>query len=148
MSPYSKNLFRCAVIAPGGKLLDCQTPSVIFPAHDGQVGVWHNHMPMICSLGLGIMEVKGVPSASDVVPHSTFLLIDSGVAMISYNLLTITASDAVYTHDMEAERVNEMLEKAKKKLAAGTYSPEHRRHEEKKLSLLAKLTQKSAIFMK
>ena len=30
--------FNCVVIAPTGKLMDCQTTSVVFPAYDGQVG--------------------------------------------------------------------------------------------------------------
>ena len=144
MPSEPKKVLRCVVIAPSGKLLDCETSSVAFPAHDGQVNVLYNHMPMLCNLGLGIMEVKSVPTDSDVVPHSTFLLIDGGIGMISYNMLTIIASDAIYMCDIEAEKNEEMLEKVRKKLAAGTYTPAHRSHEERKLSLLTKLKQKSA----
>lgn len=55
-NPESKS-FHCELIDPTGKLLDCQVTSVVLPAHDGQIGILYNHMPMLCQLGLGTMRV-------------------------------------------------------------------------------------------
>ena len=137
--PASSETFQCVVIAPRGKLLDCETASVVFPAHDGQVGVWRNHMPMLCKLGLGVMTVEDIPSDSDLLPKHTFLLIDGGFAQINSNLLTIIAQDAICLHGVEAEKVEKMLEKAKNKLAHGVYTSQQRNHEMRKLSFLTKL---------
>jgi len=47
---------RCS--APPGKVIDCKATSIVFPAHDGMVGILCDHMPMFCELGLGMMEVE------------------------------------------------------------------------------------------
>jgi F-type H+-transporting ATPase subunit epsilon len=140
----SHETFQCVVIVPRGKLLDRETASVVFPAHDGQVGVWRNHMPMLCKLGLGIMTVEDIPFDSELLPKHSFLLIDGGFAQVSNNLLTIIAQDAVYLHGVEVEKVEKMLEKAKSKLAHGVYTSQQRNHEIQKLSLLTKLAGISA----
>jgi len=53
--------FHCELIDPTGKLLDCQVTAVILPAHDGQIGILYNHMPMLCQLGLGTMRITPAP---------------------------------------------------------------------------------------
>ena len=60
--------FRCVVLTPRAKLLDCKTHSITLPAHDGQMGVWRDHMPMLCRLGLGIMEVHDFVTDDDQTP--------------------------------------------------------------------------------
>jgi F-type H+-transporting ATPase subunit epsilon len=140
--------FQCVVIAPRGKLLQCDTISVVFPAHDGQVGVWRNHMPMLCKLGLGIMSVEEVPSESELEPKHTFLLIDGGFAQVSNNLLTIIAQDAICFKDMESEKIEKLLEIEKNKLTHSVYTPSQRKHEEQKLSFLMKLAEMSAAVKK
>ena len=132
-------IFQCMIIASGGKLLDRKTTSVVFPAHDGQVGVWYNHMPMFCKLGLGIMEVRDIPSNSDILAKDTLLLVDGGIALIGSNLLTVVAHDAIYLHGVEAEKVERMLEKARVKLSRGEYTQQQRSHEIQKFSLITKL---------
>jgi F-type H+-transporting ATPase subunit epsilon len=136
--------FQCVVIAPRGKLLKCDTVSVVFPAHDGQVGVWRNHMPMLCKLGLGIMSVEGVPSESELEAKHTFLLIDGGFAQISNNLITIIAQDAICFKDMEPQKIEKVLEFVKNKLEHGTYTPQQRKHETEKLAFLMKLAENPA----
>jgi F0F1-type ATP synthase epsilon subunit len=102
---------------------------------------------MFCELGLGIMEVACVPPdkiaqedlSAGRSADKTRLLIDGGFALISSNLITIIASDAIYGRDLEREKIEQMLEKSRKKLAGGTLTPEHRQHEARKNALLASL---------
>jgi ATP synthase F1 epsilon subunit len=136
--------FKCVVIAPRGKLLDCETASVVFPAHDGKVGVWHNHMPMLCKLGLGIMSVEDVPTDAELSPKHTFLLIDGGFAQISNNLVTIIAQDAICFKDMEPQKIEKIIEIVRNKLAHGVHTPQQRKHETEKLAFLMKLAEMSA----
>jgi F-type H+-transporting ATPase subunit epsilon len=133
--------FQCVVFAPAGKLLDCRTASVVFPAYDGLVGVWRNHMPMLCKLGLGIMTVEDTPEEDKPQPGQTFLLIDGGLAQVSHNLLTIITQDAICLKGMDAERIKKLLEKAEHKLTAGVHTAARRDYEAKKLSLLTKLAE-------
>jgi F0F1-type ATP synthase epsilon subunit len=61
MSNQNDKSFHCELIDPTGKLLDCQVAAVVLPAHDGQIGILYNHMPMLCQLGLGTMRVTPAP---------------------------------------------------------------------------------------
>jgi len=140
----SHSAFQCVVIAPSGKLLDCKTTSVVFPAHDGQMGILYNHIPMFCKLGLGIMKIKGVPSDTEPLPKHSFLLIDEGLALMCSNLLTIIAQDAIWLHDLQTEKIEIILEKAKAKLARDDFTLQQRNHEMQKLSFLTKLAQISS----
>ena len=133
--------FQCVVIAPPGRMLDCKTTSVVLPAHDGHVGIWHNHMPMFCKLGLGIMKVTPVAEDEIKTASDQVLLIDGGFVMISSNIVTIIAYDAVSFQDTRAERVEQILQKAKKKLSAGIGSPEQQEYEARKFALMTRLAQ-------
>ena len=139
MASTAGRTFRCVVIAPAGRLLDCKADSVVFPAHDGQVGVLYNHMPMFCELGLGVMEVNCARPDENAQEDKIRLLIDGGFVLISSNLLTVIASDAICGRGLEKEKVEQMLEKSRKKLASGDFTPEQRQHEVKKNALLASL---------
>lgn len=113
--------FQCVLIAPSGKLLDCRTPSAVFPAHDGQVGVMADHMPMFCKLGLGIMEVKR-PSTDAQAAGSSFFLIDGGFAMVVENLLKVVSYQVVSPADLKPEALDHLrrLEQGSPGHCAGT----------------------------
>jgi len=136
-------VFQCVVIAPQGTLLNCTATSVVFPAHDGYAGVWHGHMPMLCKLGLGIMEVKYQAPQRPLGQDQAFLLIDGGFALNSSNVLTIIAPEAISLENVPAEKVEQMLEKSRKKLSSAVYTPQQRQDETRKLSLLTRLAQLS-----
>jgi len=122
-------------------MLDCKTTSVVLPAHDGQRGILYNHMPMFCKLGLGLMKATCLVE-DQVKPQSdVFLLIDGGFTLNSSNTLTIIAEDAVSLRDAGPEKIDHILEKAKKKLAAPVPSPQYREHEAQKFAFLTQLIQ-------
>jgi F0F1-type ATP synthase epsilon subunit len=86
--------------------------SVIFPAHDGKVGIWYNHIPMLCKLNAGIMKITGVPPDVDTPPEIASLSIDSGFALLAANVLTIITADSRVEKNTSVEKT--------KKSAAGT----------------------------
>jgi F0F1-type ATP synthase epsilon subunit len=135
--------FQCIVIAPPGRLVDCKTTSVTFPAHDGQVGVWCNHMPMFCKLGLGIMEVKQGTPDQEPPAESIFLLIDGGFAMVGLNVVRLVVYDAVSLKDTSVEKIEHIIEDIKKKTASGTLTIRQRQHNTRKISFLTELIEMS-----
>jgi F0F1-type ATP synthase epsilon subunit len=131
------NTFQCVVVAPPGKVIDCKATSVVFPAHDGMVGVLCDHMAMFCELGLGMMEVEYVPGDADKTrTDKAFLVIDRGFALIGENLMTIIANDAVSSVDAKKEKIERMIERLEKKLSSAAYSPDQQLRETKKIELL------------
>jgi F0F1-type ATP synthase epsilon subunit len=139
--PATHPAFQCVVTSPSGKLLGGLATSVVFPAHDGQVCVWYNHIPMLCKLGLGIMKITGVAPDVDTSANITFLFVDGGFALLAANVLTITAFEAVSPRDTKLEKIQRIIEKAEKS-AAGAVTPLQRRHYLNKISLLRQLVQR------
>jgi F0F1-type ATP synthase epsilon subunit len=134
----SQNTFRCVIISPAGRLLDCSAVSATFIAHDGSVGVMSRHMPMLCELGLGIMAIEPAKTATET-GHKKFALIDGGFALIHSNMVNIIATDAVRGWDTKKEKIEYFIERCKKKLKGVPEISEQYVHQTKKIALLEKL---------
>ena len=132
-------IFQCVVVAPPGKVVDCQATSVVFPAHDGMVGILYDHMPMFCELGLGVMEVEYVSQDAAKSQRKAFAVIDTGFALIGKNVVTLIANDAVCSIDVKKEKVERMIEKIRKELSTAAYTPQQQAHETQKIELLQQL---------
>ena len=134
------NTFQCVVVAPPGKIIDCKVTSIVFPAHDGMVGVLCDHMPMFCELGLGMMEVEYVSENADKPQlNKALVVIDKGFALIAQNLATIVSNDAVSSIDLKKEKIEHMIERIEKKLSTAAYPPDQQEHETRKVALFKNL---------
>jgi len=135
MVSSDEKTFRCELIGPMGKLLDCQTTSVVFPAHDGQVGVLYDHMPMLSQLGLGIMIVaqpsKGDREAPEL-PAEVSFFVDGGFALVAENSVTVVAYDALALREVKAQTLASMIETAARNRASPALSPVQRAHEDQR----------------
>ncbi len=126
--------FNCIVICPSGKLLDCQTISVVFPSHDGQVGIMANHIPMFCTLGLGIMLVRTI--SPDLTDKGTIsLVVDGGFAVFCKNLLKVVSYDVIIPSNMEPQAIEQSYANLQRRLRPKV-GPEEREHIVRKLALL------------
>ncbi len=144
MANSDTKTFRCELIGPTGKLLDCRTTSVVFPAHDGQVGVLLDHMPMLSQLGMGIMKVVPLPDESGQTPVQQTELqfgIDGGFALVAENSLTVIAYNVLPLQDITIETVQSLMDKATKNLADPALSPAQRAHENERMRGLQKIAE-------
>jgi F0F1-type ATP synthase epsilon subunit len=96
---------------------------------------------MLCKLGLGIMKVMPISEDQTRPESDILLLIDGGFALISSNIVTVISYDALWFRETRAERIEQMLQKAKKKLGLPGISPQQREHDAKKLALMTQLAQ-------
>jgi F0F1-type ATP synthase epsilon subunit len=101
-------------------------------------------MPMLCELGLGIIEIKlpaGQQGKDDSANnHKKFALIDGGFALISSNLVKIIASDAVCGWDAKREKIEHLLEKTQRNLSTLSSATPQYLHERKKKVLLERIS--------
>ncbi|MFA6186983.1 MAG: hypothetical protein WC770_07220 [Phycisphaerae bacterium] len=134
----AQNIFRCVIVSPAGKLLDCQSSSVVFIAHDGSMGVLYNHTPMLCELGVGFMEITVEQKNENGNSHKR-ALIAGGFALISSNLVNIIADDAVCVWNTSREKIEHLLEKSKKKLDTAGLTSHQQWLENKKITLLKEM---------
>jgi F0F1-type ATP synthase epsilon subunit len=141
METPEQKTFHCALIDPTGKLLDCRTTSVVFPAHDGLIGVLYDHVPMLCRLGLGIMKVTTTsadqyegPSQADVR-----FFVDGGFALVASNSVMVIAYDALALQGVKPEKMQSLLEKTARNLTTPTLSATQREHENERLRILRRV---------
>ncbi len=136
--------FRCELIGPKGKLLDCRTTSVVFPAHDGLVGVLYDHMPMLSQLGLGIVRVTPVPQEDHTAPEPSAeadFFVDGGFALVAENSVTVVAYDALPLRDLTAETIEPMIDQTARSLAEADLSPAQHAHENERLRALRRIVE-------
>lgn len=47
----------CSIITPERLVLEAEASAVVFPAHDGLVGILRNRAPLLCELGQGNLRI-------------------------------------------------------------------------------------------
>jgi F0F1-type ATP synthase epsilon subunit len=141
METPEQKTFHCALIDPTGKLLDCRSPSVVFPAHDGLIGVLYDHVPMLCRLGLGIMKVTVTSADQYKGPSQTDVrfFVDGGFALVASNSVMVIAYDALALQDVKADKIQSLIEKTARNLTAPTLSATQREHENERLRVLRRI---------
>ena len=100
------NTFQCSVVTPEKTVLDCEVTSVVFPAHDGELGVLLNRAPLVCKLGIGRLHAE-----SPDEKHTMF--IDGGFAQIVGNRLTILTEQACRPDEIDTEKARQSLADAR-----------------------------------
>lgn len=96
---------RCAVITPEQQVLDIEATDVVFPAHDGLLGVLKNRAPLVCELGIGVLKI-GTPTGSRE------LFIDGGFAQVLHNEVSILTQRAVPAEDASRSDAEKALAEA------------------------------------
>ena len=143
MDPSESKTFTCTLISPAGRLLDCAATSVVFPAHDGQVGILYGHMPMLCQIGLGLMNVKVSSEnakVADLSPERSFFL-DDGFALVAKNSLTVVAYEAIALRDIKAETLKSMIEETSRAISDPASTPKQRTRDNRRVHILKQITQ-------
>lgn len=100
--------FTLSVVTPERVVLECTTPFVAFPAHDGEIGVLLNRAPLVCRLGVGPLRVQ----SNNGEPERT-LIIDGGFAQVLSNRLTILTSQAFQPDEIDAACAEQKLVEAR-----------------------------------
>lgn len=151
MAKSEQKTFHCELIDPTGKLLDCDATLMILPAHDGQIGILPDHMPMLCQLGLGTMKVVPAPGSPCVgvsprapeagVPSELFFFIDGGSALVAQNTVTVIAYDALALESVQMEQIESLIASTARDIDRQDLSAEQRAHQNERLRALQKLAE-------
>lgn len=116
-------IFRCSVITPEAAVLEAEVTSVVFPAHDGQIGVLRDRAPLLCKLGIGELR-------ADTLDGLRRYFIDGGFAQVVHNNLIILTQEAVPAEQLDAERAREELADAVAVSAPTLEAQEKRRRDQ------------------
>ena len=100
------NTFECHVITPERSTLECEARSVVFPAHDGEMGVLIHRAPLVCKMGIGPLRVEGATET-----HTLF--VDGGFAQVLDNRLTILTQQARKPEEIDRTTVEQAMVEAR-----------------------------------
>jgi F-type H+-transporting ATPase subunit epsilon len=98
----------CSVITPERKFLETTANSVVFPAHDGMIGILKDRAPLLCQLGSGPLRVEGTGGGAQE------LFIDGGFAQVLDNQVTILTERAIPAAELSREKAELALAAAEK----------------------------------
>ncbi|RME37598.1 MAG: ATP synthase F1 subunit epsilon [Planctomycetota bacterium] len=101
------DMFTCNVITPERKLLECEAKIVVFPAHDGELGVLTHRAPLVCKMGIGAMRIEAADG------NRRTLYVDGGFAEVAGNTLTILTEQAADPDELDADRAEQALAEAR-----------------------------------
>jgi len=81
---------KCSVITPEAQVVETEATQVIIPAHDGLIGILHNHAPLLCEVGKGVLRIDDTSGKQRQVE------VEGGFAQVLNNeviVLTETAKE-------------------------------------------------------
>jgi F-type H+-transporting ATPase subunit epsilon len=56
--PGSGRTFNLSVISPEQRLFEGPAQFVVVPGHDGEIGILHDHAPLMALLGEGMLRIE------------------------------------------------------------------------------------------
>ena len=100
--------FTIEIITPDKTILKSETTEVTIPSFEGQMGVLKDHIPLITFLRPGIISVQNQEEKK--------YFVEEGTVEFSDNNLLILTSTAKDLKNMEKNYINDLIDKAEKKL--------------------------------
>ncbi|MED5578995.1 MAG: F0F1 ATP synthase subunit epsilon [Nitrospinota bacterium] len=98
------------IVTPEKKLMSAEVDEVTAPGFYGEFGVLPDHTTYLCQLGIGVLSYR-MNSAS------YFVSIIHGYAEVGLNKVTILAEVAERAEDVDINRAEQALDRAKKRMS-------------------------------
>jgi F-type H+-transporting ATPase subunit epsilon len=109
----SQRSLKFVLLTPSKKLVDSEASEVCVPAYLGDMGVLPGHAPMVVQLGFGVLSyVRG--------GERQFFAVESGVAEIRDNVVTVLADCAEPAASVDVDRARKALTRAQERRRGGT----------------------------
>lgn len=106
---------QLVIVTPERQLLSERVVEVTLPGADGELGVLPGHAPLITELGIGELRYRTVAGAM-----SDPIAVIRGFAEVLQDRVTVLAETAERAEEIDVERAKAALERAEKRIAAGT----------------------------
>lgn len=96
------------VVTPESTALETSAEFVALPLYDGEIGIGHNHSPMIGRLGYGEMRI----TVKGGIEH---YYVDGGFVQVADNIVSVLTSRAIPASLVKKDAAQKQLEEALKK---------------------------------
>jgi|TARA_Y100000814_G_C12040769_1_gene302567 F-type H+-transporting ATPase subunit epsilon len=99
------------IVTPEKKLMSAEVDEVTAPGFYGEFGILPDHTTYLCQLGVGVLTYR-MNSAS------YFVSVIKGYAEVGMNKVTVLAEVAERAEDVDIERAEKALERAKNRMSS------------------------------
>jgi F-type H+-transporting ATPase subunit epsilon len=103
-------LFKLSVVTPEKTVFEMDVRSIVAPGSEGYLGILSNHAPLITALRPGILSVN------DESGDEKFYSLSGGFLEVSGNIATILADAIESADEIDPERAEESLKRARERL--------------------------------
>ena len=101
--------FTIEIVTPARKVMTKEVNSIVIPAANGYMGIMSRHIPLVNSLGVGVLKYK-----SD--GKEEYTAISGGFMEVSNNKVSIMADAAENALEIDVERAKRAEERARERL--------------------------------
>ena len=100
--------FSVEIISPDKSILKMETPEVVIPSFEGEMGILKDHIPLITFLRPGLINIKA--------DNEQKFFVEEGTVEFSKNNLLILTSTAVEVTKMKKKLIDSLIIETEKKL--------------------------------
>ncbi|MEK7865534.1 MAG: ATP synthase F1 subunit epsilon [Planctomycetota bacterium] len=118
--------FHLEIVTPDRSVYSGDPYSLIVPAYEGTLGVMAGHAPLLCTLQPGLLTIRVEGSVVE-------MSISSGFMEVSPKGVIILADAVERLEDIDVQRAEDSLDRAKKRLASPDESLDYARAESDRL---------------
>ena len=106
--------FTVEIISPDKSILNSDAKEVTIPSYEGQMGILNDHIPLITFLRPGIISIQNQEKKE--------YFVEEGTVEFKNNNLLILTSTAIDLKELNQNFIEELLNKAEKKLSDNDFS--------------------------
>lgn len=103
--------FKLGIYTRFGPVYEGEVLSTRLPLFTGSLGVWHGHSPMLAEVTVGLLE------ADEVGGDTQLFAVSEGFAEISAAGVSVLCRSAEHSSEIDRERAEQALERARQRLA-------------------------------
>lgn len=107
-------MYKLSVVTPEKTVFEMEVRSIIAPGSEGYLGVLSGHAPLITALKPGILEI------TDNAGEESLFSLSGGFLEVSGNIATILADAIEAADEIDIDRVEESLRRARERLLEKT----------------------------
>ncbi len=108
---------KVQVVTPYGLFLDEETELLVLPTSEGEIGVMHGHLPMICAIYPGELRLNQPSEQGGGSSKVRCAFISAGYAEIRRKTVQVVCNAAEWAQDIDTERAQIALNRALERLA-------------------------------
>ena len=108
------------LITPDRAVLEVEATGVVFPAHDGQMGVLRHRAALLCKMGIGLCRIT-----TSAGQQSYY--VDGGFARMLDNDFTILTQEARSAEEIDLAEAQRQLAEARRRAAPNADAQRERR---------------------